>query len=141
VNGENVTGCFFLASGSTLHDGDERIGELLNSGTGFFPFEVQADGAARTVQYNRAHVIAVEVFDEEARWDPGYDVATERIVSILLTNSQRVEGAVRVYRPEGHERVSDWTRQPEVFRYVEAPDVTFIVNAVHIVAVTEVHGS
>jgi hypothetical protein len=48
---------------------------------------------------------------------------------------------VRVYRPEGRDRLSDWTRQPEVFRYVEAADATYIVNAAHIVAVTEVPGS
>ena len=29
----------------------------------------------------------------------------------------------------------------EVFRYVEAKDATYIVNAAHIVAVTEVSGS
>ena len=69
------------------------------------------------------------------RWPPG---AT---VSLLLSNSQRVDGEVRVYRPEGRDRLSDWTRQPEVFRYVEAKDATYIVNAAHIVAVTEVSGS
>ena len=79
--------------------------------------------------------------DDEARRDPGYAVATRRVVSILLSNSQRVDGEVRVYRPEGRDRLSDWTRQPEVFRYVEATDATYIVNAVHIVEVTEVFGS
>jgi hypothetical protein len=62
-------------------------------------------------------------------------------VSLLLSDGQRVEGAVRVYRPEGRDRLNDWTRQPEIFRYVEGPDSTLIVNATHIVAVTEVPGS
>jgi hypothetical protein len=62
-------------------------------------------------------------------------------VSLLLSDGHRVEGAVRVYRPEGRDRVSDWTRQPEIFRYVEGQHATFIVNATHIVAVTEVAGS
>jgi len=141
VTNENIKGCFFTAAGSARRDGAERIGDLLNSETGFFPFEIQADGAATTVLYNRIHVIAVRVMDEEARRDPGYAVATRRVVSILLSNSQRVDGAVRVYRPEGRDRLSDWTRQPEVFRYVEAQDATYIVNAAHIVALTEVSGS
>jgi hypothetical protein len=34
--------------------------------------------------------------------------------------------------------LSDWTRQPEAFRYIETDPATFIVNAAHIVAVTEV---
>jgi hypothetical protein len=141
VTNENIRGCFFTAAGSARRDGAERIGDLLNSETGFFPFEIQTGRAATTVLYNRIHVIAVRVLDDEARRDPGYAVATRRIVSILLSNSQRVDGAVRVYRPEGRDRLSDWTRQPEVFRYVEAADATYIVNAAHIVAVTEVSGS
>lgn len=141
VTNENIKGCFFTAAGNARRDGAERIGDLLNSEKGFFPFEVQTEGGAATVLYNRIHVIAVRVFDDEARRDPGYVVAKGRVVSILLSNSQRVKGEVRVYRPEGHDRLSDWTREPEVFRYVEAADATYIVNAAHIVAVTEVSGS
>ena len=141
VTQENIKGCFFTAAGSARRDGAERIGDLLNSETGFFPFQIDNDGDGLTVLYNRIHVIAVRVMDDEARRDPGYAVATRRVVSILLSNSQRVDGEVRVYRPEGRDRLSDWTRQPEVFRYVEAKDATYIVNAVHIVEVTEVFGS
>ena len=45
---------------------------------------------------------------------------------------------MRVYRPEGRDRLSDWTRQPETFRYVETDDTTVIVNVAHIVEVSEV---
>ena len=63
-------------------------------------------------------------------------------MSVLLSNGQRVDGVVRVYRPEGRDRLSDWTRQPEVFRYIETERCDIlIVNAAHIVAVTEVPGS
>jgi hypothetical protein len=48
---------------------------------------------------------------------------------------------VRVYRPEGRNRLSDWTRQPESFRYLETADSTIIINAAQIVDVTEVSGS
>ena len=141
VTGEVVKGCFFTAAGSTHRDGAERIADLLNSEAGFFPFELGTESARRTVLDNRLHVVTVQVLDDEARQDAGYDVAPRRMVSLLLSNNERMEGAVRVYRPEGRSRVSDWTRQPEVFRYVEAPDVTFIVNAAHIVSVTEVPAS
>lgn len=141
VTNEHIKGCFFTAAGTAHRDGAERIGDLLNSESGFFPFEIETDGGGTTVLYNRLHVVAVRVMDDEARRDPGYTVATRRLVSILLANSQRVDGEVRVYRPEGRDRVSDWARQPEVFRYVEAADATYIVNAAHIVAVTEVSGS
>jgi hypothetical protein len=141
VTNETVHGCLFTAAGSAHGSGAERISDLLNSGPGFFPFEIHGSGVGATVQYNRSHVVAVRVLDDEARQDAGYAVARRQAVSILLSNGQRIEGEVRVYRPEGHDRVSDWTRQPEVFRYVEAKDATYIVNAAHIVAVTEVSGS
>ena len=138
VSGETARGCFFLGAGTSRHDGIESIGDLLNAETGFFPFEIQAGDGKRTVLYNRAHLITVHIFDEEASREPGYGVARKWDVSILLTNGKRVNGIVRVYRPEGRDRVSDWTRQPEPFRYIETDPATFIVNAAHIVAVTEV---
>jgi hypothetical protein len=141
VANDSITGCFFTAAGSPNRAGAERIGDLLNSDPGFFPFEVHADQDTTTVLYNRAHVIAVRVLDDEVRRDPGYAVARRHGVSILLSNGERLDGEVRVYRPEGRDRLSDWTRQPEVFRYVETSDATYIINALHIVAVTEVLGS
>ena len=45
---------------------------------------------------------------------------------------------VRVYRPEGRDRLSDWARHPEAFQYVESAEQTFIVNTAHIVDVHEV---
>ena len=141
VGGETVRGCFFLAGGTSRHDGAERINDLLNSDPGFFPFEMHRDAAPRTVLYNRSHVIAVQVFTDEARREPGYSVARRRLVSVLLSDGRRVDGTVRVYRAEGHDRLSDWTRQPETFRYIEGDEATLILNADHIVAVTEVSGS
>lgn len=138
---EPVRGCFFTAAGTTRHLGAERISDLLNAETGFFPFEIMTDSKPRTMLFNRAHVISVEVFDDEARRDPGYAVAVRREVSVLLSSGQRISGFVRVYRPEGRNRLSDWTHQPEAFRYLETASSTFIINAAHIVAVTEVSGS
>ena len=83
----------------------------------------------------------VALAEDEASRDPGYDVATRRFVSVLLSNGQRVVGAVRVYRPEGRDRLSDWARQPETFRYIETSDTTLIVNVAHIVEVSEVSES
>jgi hypothetical protein len=142
VGGESVTGCFFIAGGTARHKGPERVSDLLNTEPGFFPFEIQgdADVPPHTVLYNRSHLISVQIFDDEARRDPGYVVAKRWSVSVLLSDKRRVDGVVRVYRPEGRNRLSDWTRQAENFRYVEG-EVTLIVNADHIVALSEVSGS
>ena len=83
-------------------------------------------------------MVFVTIAEEEATLDPGYGVATRRVVSVLLSNGERIIGAVRVYRPEGRDRLSDWTRQPETFRYIETGDATIVVNFAHIVEVSEV---
>jgi hypothetical protein len=130
-SGQSTLGCLFTA-------GPELVSNLLNSSHGFLPFEIQESGGSRTVLYNRAHVVLVALTDNEAEREPGYNVATRRFVSILLSTGQRVTGAVRVYQPAGRDRLSDWTRQPETFRYLETGALTFLVNATHIVDISEV---
>ena len=134
TSGTAVIGYFFLAEASPTLPGPERVAELLNSESGFFPFE---DEDGQTVLYNRDHVVSVELSDDEARRDSGYGVATTRTVSLQLSNGLRIQGAVRVYRPEGRDRLSDWARHGQRFRYIETAHATFIVNVDHIVHARE----
>ncbi|MGB7218165.1 MAG: hypothetical protein WBD07_05105 [Vicinamibacterales bacterium] len=136
-SGETVRGFFFTAGGITWHDGPERIGDLLNSEPGFFPFEVQGESGPRIVLHNRAHVVTVALTTNEAERNPGYASATRRFVSVVLSTGDRLTGTIRVYRPEGHNRLSDWARQPEIFRYFETADRTFMFNMKHVVSVSE----
>jgi hypothetical protein len=137
-DGESVRGYFFVAHASPRSSGPELVGELLNAEAGFFPFELHDDkSGAQTVLYNRHHVVTVALADAEARRDPGYEVARQRFVSVLLSNGARISGSVRVYRPEGRDRLSDWARQAEVFRYIETDTVTMLVNVAHIIEVKE----
>ncbi|PYR70630.1 MAG: hypothetical protein DMF87_07520 [Acidobacteria bacterium] len=134
--GTSVSGSFFVAGQTSNHEGAERIGDLLNGQPGFFPFELR-DGT--TVLYNRAHLVAValEPGVTEAERDPGYDVATHRNVGMLLSTGMRVKGRVAVYAPQGRDRLSDYARAPEMFRYVVTQKNTLIINATHIVELTE----
>jgi hypothetical protein len=147
TSGPIVQGCFFLADSSAGHTGPERVADLLNGETGFFPFELtgpleRADnaGVSETVLFNRAHIVFVRLVQQtmEAQLDPGYDVATERRVRILMSNGSAVAGTVRVYRPMGRDRLSDYARSPETFRYVEAGEETFVVNMEHVVELREI---
>lgn len=137
-SGQTTQGCFFTAGASRHGDGPERVGELLNDETGFFPFEIHSGASVRTILYNREHVVFVSLGTNEEERVPGYAVATRRFVSILLSTGQRVTGFVRVYLPEGRDRLSDWTREPAAFRYLHTGDRMLIVNAAHIVDVSEV---
>jgi hypothetical protein len=137
--GGKVRGSFFLAGSTATQVGPERIADLLNAETGFFPFDPSSGSSDATIVINRAHVVSVKLLEPstEAQADPGYEVATVRHVAMLLSNGTRLTGSVRVYRPQGRDRLSDYARSPEVFRYVESAGVTFIVNTAHVVELTE----
>jgi hypothetical protein len=136
-SGERLSGCFFLAGSSATHPGPERVVDLLNNEQGFFPFE--ATPPAGTVLVNRRHLVVARLVgaSEEARLASGYDVATVRQVSIKLSNRAELHGTVRVYLPEGRDRLSDYARSPEHFRYLENPDGTFVINTDHIVQLSD----
>jgi hypothetical protein len=139
VTGATLSGVFFLASSSPLHAGPERIGDYMNAEPGFFPFEAGGE----TSLINRVHVLKVVLptLMIETQLDAGYDVATRRHVKLLLTNGETITGDVSVYRPHGHERLSDYAKMDERFRYVELADRTLLINSAHIVALTEVAAS
>ena len=44
-----MRGCFFLAGSHATHMGPERVADLLNAETGFFPFELPGEVGSRTV--------------------------------------------------------------------------------------------
>lgn len=136
-NGESRCGSFFLAGASVTSPSAERVIDLLNAEAGFFPFET-CNGTG-TILVNRDHVVLAHLTDpvSEARIDPDYHVATARRVVITLTNRMVLRGTVRVYCPAGHDRLSDYARMSQMFRYVENADGTFVVNSAHIVELSE----
>jgi len=135
--GTTISGHFFLSASSQVHAGPERVGDLLNLDGGFFPFEAPN---GETLLINRAHVIKVVLPEHviEAQLDEGYDLATRRHVTILLTSGERVTGHVTVFRPAGHDRLSDYAHIDDRFRYVEQSDRTLLINSIHIVSLLEV---
>jgi len=136
ATGQTIHGFFFVATSLSTHAGRERVRDLLNATDGFFPFQ-RIDGI--TTQYNRRHLVLVRLpdsVDEESR-EPGYELAIRRAVVLTLSTGTRINGTVAVYGPAGHERLSDYMNSAEHFRYVGTMDGTVIVNADHIVEVTE----
>ena len=134
-----VRGAFFLAAATAAQIGPERVADLLNAEPGFFPFSPSGRSADHTAVINRAHVILVKLLEPstEAQRDPGYEVATERHVAMVLSNGARLRGAVRVYCPQGRDRLSDYARSPLAFRYLEDDGATYVVNSAHIVEIGE----
>jgi hypothetical protein len=137
-NGTSVHGCFFISWNSRTHAGPEGVKDVLNGETGFFPFDARRPEGSRTILYNRDHVVFVALSDKhEPQRDPGYDVAVRRIVTMLMSNGTRLHGVVRVFCPQGRDRLSDFARADERFRYLEAEHATYIINIHHVVELTE----
>ncbi len=137
-NGTRMRGAFFVSHNSRTHEGPEGIKDVLNSEAGFFPFELERPEGAATTLLNRDHVVFLELHDRaETRRDPGYEVATERTVTMLLSNGARLRGAVRIFRPQGRDRLSDFARAPESFRYLETENAAYVINVRHIVELAE----
>ena len=136
VTGATLSGNFFLGGFSPAHAGPERVGELLNFQSGFFPFE----SAGETSLINRAHVLKVALPGQmiEPQLDAGYDLAIRRHVKVVLTTGEAIVGDVVVFRPAGHDRVGDYAELDDRFRYVELADRTLLINSAHIVALSEV---
>jgi hypothetical protein len=128
-------GCFFVVT-SLSHGGPERVGDLLNRASGFFPFQ-HSDGT--TVQYNRGHLVMVTlpagVSEEEL--EPGFSVALRRDVTMLLSTGTAIDGTILVDGAAGHERLSDYARDAKQFWYVLTSRATVIVNSAHIVEIVE----
>jgi hypothetical protein len=137
TTGQSVRGHFFLGETSMSGEGPERVDDLLNGAHGFLPFERLDDGPPRIVLYNAALVAVVALNRNEAREVPGYEVARVRRVALLLSTGAQVVGAIRVYLPPANDRVSDWARDPGVFRYLETPSGTLLVNIHHVAEVVE----
>ena len=137
TTGAIVAGCFFLSGASQIHTGPERVGDVLNLESGFFPFE---SSSGETALFNRMHVLKVTLPTPviEAQLDAGYDVATRKTIKVLLSSGESITGHVVVYRPPGRDRLSDYAHIDERFRYVELPDRTILINSAHIVALSEV---
>ena len=136
ITGATVSGVFFLAGSSQLHSGPERVGDVLNFESGFFPFEA----AGETSLINRAHVLKVALPPHmiEGELDAAYNVATRRQVKVLLTTGEVINGQVVVMLAPGHDRLSDYAHIDDRFRYVELADRMLLINSAHIVALTEV---
>lgn len=134
--GASRHGRLFVVRSLSTHGGPERVGDLLNDGKGFVPFQ-HDDGT--TGQYNREHLVMVQLPAglAEEELEPGYPVAIRREVTITLSTGSVLEGIVLVVGPPGYERLSDYVRNAKRFWYVVTPFGTVIINSHHIVDLVE----
>jgi hypothetical protein len=139
-DGRTVPGNFFVAGSSRLHR-PERVKDVLNSGSAFFPFELRDASGVHTGLYNRDQVVLVALTTDEAHAEAAYEVAKRASISMLLTNGTRLTGMVRLYCPQGRDRLSDYTRADETFRYLETGSALLLVNFRYVLELSELEAA
>lgn len=141
TSGAQLRGSFFLGPGAPNHAGPERITDLLNTTPGFFPFErADREGGPEIALYNRDHIVLAELPapDLDLQQDASYQAAPIKMASMLLSTGERIVGKVYVFRPEGRDRLSDYTRLEDRFRYLEGPGRTLVVNLAHVLEIVPI---
>ena len=58
-----------------------------------------------------------------------------------MSNGVRLTGLVRVYCPRGSDRLSDYARADETFRYLETQEALLVVNFRHVLELSEVEAA
>lgn len=139
-DGRTVRGSFFVAGSSRLHT-PERVKDVLNGGPAFFPFEVHSPSGLHTGLFNRDQVLLVALTNDEAHADAAYEVAKRAAISILLANGTRLSGTVSLYCPQGRDRLSDYTRADETFRYLETGSALLLVNFRYVLELSELEAA
>src|SRR2546428_11127630 len=78
-SGGLLQGWVFLSGSSATHAGPERVADVLNAESGFFPFQGPASAAPGTGLINRPHVISVGLPEHttQAQRDPGDEAAAQ----------------------------------------------------------------
>lgn len=139
--GPRHTGSLFLSAQAATHAGPERLVDLLNGGQAFVPFErVSPTGDREMRLLNRAHLVLVQAegAGDDVAGDPGYQVARKKSAVLTLTTGERIAGVLRVERPAGRDRLSDFLSGETGFCYFESPSGLLAVNLAHVTEITPV---
>ena len=118
-----LTGHFFVATLSPLHDGSQTMAELLNGERGFLPLEIRA-GETVLVQKN---AIALVRIGERDQIVPAA-LARSIPVTVCLLSGQSLEGTVRNDLPSDYSRLSDFFNHSLPFFVLEEPGGDCLVN-------------
>jgi hypothetical protein len=130
ASGRRARGNFFVAGAAARHSGRELVIDLLNSQPGFVPFEIDDETGTAVRLYNPQHILFVKLarHDIDPESEPAYEAASHKAALVVFADGTRVEGTVYVFRPAGRDRLSDYTRSGEQYRYLRTSDALLIVN-------------
>ena len=119
--------------------GPESVRDVLNGESGFFPFDAGApkDSTDDPLQPRPPGLCGAVRTRTSRAAIPATTSPSKRLVTMLMSNGMRLHGAVRVFRPHGSDRLSDFARAAETFRYLEAENATYIINVHHLVELAE----
>ena len=134
ATGATLHGSFFLAASTPTQVGPERVADLLNAETGFFPFDSvvvpRPERSSSTARTSSPCGCSSRSRKRSSRPDTGRDGAPRRD-DACQRHAARGVGARLL--SEGTRPVERLGAIRRVFRYLETARHTFIVNTAHVV--------
>lgn len=135
ANGSRLTVALYLSGNCPKHTGAERLSDLLTNAPRFLPADDLASG--RTCFLGRDALYALRVpASAEVGGAAETELPVEHEVEVLLSNGERLTGAVSYVRPPESSRLLDFLSSDEPYlRLYDGDDVVFI-NKHHVALVT-----
>lgn len=135
ANGSRLNVALYLSGNCPQHSGAERLSDLLANSPRFLPADDLATG--RTCFLGRDALYALRVpASAEVGGAVETELPVEYEVEVLLSNGERLSGAVSYVLPPESARLLDFLNTPEPFlRLYDGTDVVF-VNKHHVALVT-----
>jgi hypothetical protein len=131
VGDKRIRGNIFLSPQSGLHYGEERIIDMLNDATSFFPFELEGTSAIRII--NKENIISVGA-TEDLPAEEG--LGKKETITVVLSNGRNISGELIIDQPEYKSRVLDFFNSGErrFFRLFTESE-TYYINISHVIEV------
>jgi len=120
----SLSGCFFVAPGSSFHEGPETIYELLTGDRNYLPFDWDGEGV---VLLQKGSIATVRLEEKEInKYIPFHKKLRTRI---SFLSGETLEGNVFSDLPKAYLRLSDYLNLNDKFFYIQVGDDDYLVNS------------
>lgn len=137
-NSTVLRGRMFLHDTAEKHQGPEKVEDVLNAPSRFFPIAVR-EGGEKTVLVNKAQTLYVKVAAQPGRVQPGVQGAASWAVQVIVEMVQGapLQGVVYFAQPPGRDRTLDGLNESEPYLCLVQDAAFYYVRLSSVVIVRE----
>lgn len=132
-DGSEVEGEVFLRLYEAHHEGQQKVGDLLNNEEArFIPLRTKGG----VLLLNRSHLALARVRTEVEK-DDLMTLGEKYTISLTMLGGKKIEGNIFVNLPEGFCRVKDYFNQPIRFFPLIQPEFVLYINQEFVLSVQD----